>query len=84
MPFLNKLGNFDNMKCGLFHIYHNLPVPVPLRNVRLDVNVVDFVSQVTITQEYVNCESNPIEVCTQLSLNNNNHKYVMLNSSLKK
>ena len=72
------------MKCGLFHIVHSLPVPVPLRNVRLDVNVVDFVSQVTITQEYVNCESNPIEVCTQLCLNNNNHKYVMLNSSLKK
>ena len=64
MPFLNKLGNFDNMKCGLFHIYHNLPVPVPLRNVRLDVKVVDFVSEVTITQEYVNCEANPIEVCT--------------------
>ena len=54
------------MKCGLFHIVHSLPVPVPLRNVRLDVKVVDFVSQVTITQEYVNCEANPIEVCTYI------------------
>merc|ERR1712038_1593803 len=62
MPFLNKFGKLDNLQCGLIHILHNLPVPVPLRNVRLDVKVVDFVSQVTVTQEYVNRESNPIEV----------------------
>ena len=62
MPFLNKLGKLDNLQCGLIHILHNLPVPVPLRNVRLDIKVVDFVSQVTVTQEYVNRESNPIEV----------------------
>ena len=69
MPYENKLRKFEKMKNGLFHIVHSLPVPVPLRNVRLDVKVVDFVSEVTITQEYVNCESNPIEVCTQIFLN---------------
>ena len=62
MPFLNKIGKCDNLHCGLIHMVHNLPVPVPLKNVHLDVKVVDFVSQVTITQEYVNHEANPIEV----------------------
>ena len=40
----------------------DLPVSVPLKNVRIDAKVVDFVSQVTITQEYVNHKSGPIEV----------------------
>ncbi len=62
MPFLNKVGKYDNLQCGLVHIVHDLPVPVPLKNVHLDVKVVDFVSQVTITQEYVNHEATPIEV----------------------
>ena len=34
----------------------DLPVPVPLKNVHIDAKVVDFVSQVTVTQEYVNHE----------------------------
>ena len=62
MPFCNKIGRFENVKCGLVHMFNNLLVPVPLKNVKLDVKVVDFVGQVTITQEYVNRESNPIEV----------------------
>ena len=56
------MGKCDNLKCGLIHIVHDVPVPVLLRNVHLGVKVVDFVSQVTITQEYVNEEANPIEV----------------------
>ena len=62
MPFLNKLGKYDNLQCGLVHLIHDLLVPVPLKNVQLDVKVVDFISEVTITQEYVNHEANPIEV----------------------
>ena len=54
--------NSDDFHIGLIHIAQNLPTPVPIRNVRLDVKVVDFVSEVIITQEYVNRESNPIEV----------------------
>ena len=62
MPFCNKIGRFENVECGLVHMFNNLLVPVPLKNVKLDLKVVDFVGQVTITQEYVNRESNPIEV----------------------
>ena len=63
MPFLNKFGKYENLQCGLIHICgNNVPVPVPLRKVHLDVKVVDFVSEVTISQEYINREFNPIEV----------------------
>ena len=62
MPFSNKFGNFEGMKCGLMHIINDLPVPVPLRNVNLNVKVVDFIAQVIIEQDYVNKESNAIEV----------------------
>ena len=54
MPFCNKIGKFENVECGLVHMFNNLLVPVPLKNVNLDIKVVDFVGQVTITQEYVN------------------------------
>ena len=54
--------NSDDFHFGLIHIIQNLPAPVPIRNNRVDVKVVDFISEVTITQEYVNRESNPIEV----------------------
>ena len=62
MPLFFKVEKYDNLQCGLVHIVHGLTVPVPLKNVHLDVKVGDFVSQVTITQEYVNHEANPIEV----------------------
>jgi len=38
-------------------------VPVPLKKVDVDSKVVNFTSQVTVTQSYVNCEAAPIE-CT--------------------
>ena len=62
MPFLNKIGKCENLQCGLIRMVDDLPVPIPLKNVHIDAKVVDFVSQVTITQEYVNHESGPIEV----------------------
>ena len=62
MPFVNHFGKFQDLQCGLIHIIRDLPVPVPLRQVHLNVKVVDFVAEVTIVQDYVNRESNPIEV----------------------
>ncbi len=62
MPFLNQFGDFKELQCGLIHIIQNLPVPVPLRKVHLDVQIVDFVAQVCIVQDYVNREETPIEV----------------------
>ena len=37
-------------------------VPVPLQGVAIDAKIVDFISEITVTQSYVNVESNPIEV----------------------
>ena len=51
---------FDENCCGLIcEIGNNRRVPVPLKNVRLNVKVVDFISQVEIYQEYVNSEEIP-------------------------
>ena len=36
-------------------------VPVPLKKVKLDVKLVNFCCEVTVSQTYINCESNPIE-----------------------
>ena len=55
--------NFEENCCGLIcQIDKNKTIPVPLKNVRLKTKVVDFVTQVEIYQEYVNSESNPIEI----------------------
>ena len=62
MPFVNHFGKFQDLQCGLIHIIRGLPVPVPLRKVHLNVKIVDFVAEVSIVQNYVNAESNPIEV----------------------
>ena len=62
MPFVNHFGKFQDLQCGLIHIIRGLPVPVPLRKVHLNVKIVDFVAEVSIAQDYVNAESNPIEV----------------------
>jgi len=62
MPFVNHFGKFQDLQCGLIHIIRGLPVPVPLRKVHLNVKIVDFVAEVSIVQDYVNAESNPIEV----------------------
>ena len=53
----SKLGQDGNLQCGLIRMVDDLPVPIPLKNVHIDAKVVDFISQVTITQEYVNHES---------------------------
>ena len=34
---------------------------MPLKSVHIDAKVVDFVSEIKVTQTYVNSESNPIE-----------------------
>ena len=62
MPFVNHFGKFQDLQCGLIHIIRGVPVPVPLRKVHLNVKIVDFVAEVSIVQDYVNAESNPIEV----------------------
>ena len=55
--------NFEENCCGLIcQIDKSSIIPVPLKNVRLNIKVVDFVTQVEIYQEYVNSESNSIEV----------------------
>jgi hypothetical protein len=66
MPFLNVLpGHTGFVDCGLVyyleHLHIRLPVPVPLAKVELDVKVVNFVSEIQLTQQYVNRESRPIE-----------------------
>ena len=48
MPFLNQIGKFEDLRCGLIHIFNNLPVPVPLKKVRLNVKIVDFVAEISI------------------------------------
>ena len=36
-------------------------IPVPLKNVQISTQIVDFVSEIKVTQTYLNVESNPIE-----------------------
>ena len=68
MPFQNKLENSSESVCGLVFYLSDLNissnddvVPVPLQNVKIDARVVDFVSEIAVTQSYVNVESSPIE-----------------------
>ena len=67
-----KMPFHENVACGLTYLcelvdnlelesrrwYH---IPVPLSNVHLDVKVVNFTSEVTVTQTFINKERNPIE-----------------------
>ena len=62
MPFYNKFGNFQNLQCGLIFIIKGNSLPVPLKHVNIEAKIIDFMSQVTITQKYVNSEISPIEV----------------------
>ena len=59
---MDSLNDWNKLKCGLIYIIEDRQVPVPLKKVQLDVKVVDFIAQVSVIQEYVNQESNPIEV----------------------
>ena len=56
------LYDLSKMKYGLLAIIKEHQVPVPLKNVQLDVKIVDFIAQVTLIQDYVNEEDNVIEV----------------------
>ena len=60
MPFRENIptGLVCYIYDGPFHPFH---VPVPLKNVQLDVKVVNFCCEVTVTQKYINCERTPIE-----------------------
>ena len=59
----------DNSPIGLIYLIQDLSidprglfhVPVPLKKVTLDVKLVNFCCEVTVSQCYINCESNPIE-----------------------
>ena len=62
----------DNSPVGLICLIQDLSitkeygpqpfyVPVPLKKVKLDAKVVNFCCEVTVSQTYINCESNPIE-----------------------
>ena len=59
---MDSLNDWNKLKCGLIYIIEDRQVPVPLKKVQLDVKVVDFIAQVSVIQEYVNQENNPIEV----------------------
>ena len=58
-----------NTLCGLIYSFQHLStsgnesstLPVPLKNVQLDVKVVNFTAEVKVSQQFVNCEQNPIE-----------------------
>merc|ERR1712012_930066 len=55
-------GFFKNMIWGLIAIVQKEIVPGPLKKVHLSAAVVDCVAEVTIIQDYVNENLNPIEV----------------------
>jgi Ca-activated chloride channel family protein len=49
-------------KHGLITIIENHQVPVPLKKVRCDVKVQDYIAHVSLVQEFLNEEDHPIEV----------------------
>ena len=68
MPFQNKIGNSSNCVCGLVFYLKDLQIssqedtiPVPLKSVNVSTKIIGFVSEIKVTQRYVNVESNPIE-----------------------
>ena len=54
--------NLDDFYGLICEIGQNRTIPVPLKNVQMNAKVVDFIAQVEIYQEYINSESNPIQV----------------------
>ena len=64
LPGCGDHGLFDNMVelMGLVHIADEKPKSVPLKKVHLKAQIVDLVAEVTLMQEYVNKEFEPIEV----------------------
>ena len=68
MPFHNQIGGSSNCACGLVFYLNNLEIsaeddlfPIPLKDVSISARIVDFVSEIKVTQKYVNVETNPIE-----------------------
>ena len=68
MPFQNKFGQSNDCICGLvFYPSEDSDhssddaIPVPLTKVNIKAKIVDFVSEITVTQSYINVENNPIE-----------------------
>ena len=75
MPFVNKFANSQESLCGLVFSLSDLRLdleerryldrdevaPVPLRSVDITAKVVDFVSEILVTQTYINVETVPIE-----------------------
>ena len=68
MPFQNKIGESSNCVCGLVFYLNQLnissedeAIPVPLKGVQISTRIVEFVSEIQVTQTCVNVESNPIE-----------------------
>ena len=65
MPFQNKCGKSNDCICGLVFYPNaelNDAIPVPLKKVNINAKIVDFVSEITVTQSYVNVESIPIQI----------------------
>ena len=55
MPFQNRIGKSSNCACGL--VYHvedpqepsqEETIPVPLKNVHIEAQIIDFISQITV------------------------------------
>lgn len=55
------LNIFHSIRCeiGLFH--RNSQSTIPLTDIEVKINIVDFLAKVTISQTYKNSETNPIE-----------------------
>lgn len=56
---------YDNESCGLKSIikgeYGNCFIPVPLKSIQINCQLINYVAEVTVTQEYLNVEEGPIE-----------------------
>ena len=68
MPFKNRIGESSNCACGLVFncndskvLSQDESIPVPLKNVNIKARIVDFISEIQVTQNYVNVEPTPIE-----------------------
>ena len=59
---MNFINHWGANKCGLIYVIGDTQLPVPLKWVRLEVQVVDFIAEVSVMQNYQNEEDDPIEV----------------------
>lgn len=59
---MDRINSRNTNKSGLMYIVGQSQVPVPLKRVKIEVKVVDFIAQVMVIQEYENEEDHPIEV----------------------